>query len=239
MGRCTTNMPVTFFAESYLGDKYDEFVMLESSQKEQILQEACSFIEETLADMGFLGRYDWEGKQAFYNDEPGGEAETYSQRMSANHLKDSFVVKFDGRNYLISNPKMVSSSQGSYNLFEDLLWPSFGPYYVPQGWKKENKGAFQRMMRVSPEMRAYLTRTKKGLRKFEAEREGDTFVGKLMTFYNRYKSKWFYKMKYRGGMDTGLHDKFKTYIYDAIEQGIDKSMQSIIEEEEYELMRGQ
>lgn len=230
MGQVTINMPVVFLAESYLGDKYDEFIMLEDSQKEEIFREACSLIEETLADMQFLNRYEWEGKQAFYNDEPGGEKETYAQRLSANHLKDSFSVRYDGRNFLISNPKMVESSQGSYNLFEDLLWPSFGPYFVPQNIRRKRK--------VSPEMEAYLTRTKKGMRQFMAQQEASTFVGNLMTFYNRYKGKWFYNMKSRGGMDSGLHDKFKTYIYDAIERGIDKSMQSIIEEEEYDLMRG-
>ena len=122
---------VTLSVTSHLGGFDLEYSNLDTKERLQILQEACPLIEKKLADMKYLSEFTWDGKQAFYNDEPGGGSNKI-YAYQGEHLKDGFSVILDAgaSNFIITNDKMVYSSKGKFNLFE-LLWNKFAAYRVP------------------------------------------------------------------------------------------------------------
>jgi hypothetical protein len=190
-----------------------------------IYEEACPLIEKRLADYDHLSKYNWNGMQAFYDDERGGRQMTKGgltrggfSGLSAygDHLKDQFiVVGSEAGGFEITNTKTVSSSRGNYNLF-DLLWHGWGAY-----------SAGQRMSGIAT---ANELKRIKGM----SREEKDTYAvnmgySKPMTYYYRYMGQWFYRCKSRGGFTPSLHDKFKRYILDAVDWGIEQAMKNIIE----------
>lgn len=221
---------VSFLAINYLGGIEDEFFTLAESVQQQIFYEACDDIEDILADMEHLNGYEHQGQRAFYNDmipdfaHRSATKETKFDKRYSNHLVNSFIVTFDGQNFLITNTKYVEGANGkNYNLFEDLLWPGFGPYYVTS-----------KVMKANTNYSRYRTRTRKGLEKFS--REMEVFNGNLMTYYYRYGNRWFYKQRKRGGMDRSLVNKFHKYVEDAISKGILKAMGRIVPEPVNQMM---
>lgn len=217
-------MVLTFNASNYLGEMHDEFWTLDVGIREQVFLDACEFIEEELRTSILLRRYEWDGSVAFYNDQPYGKKE----RIPADHMCNLFIVRYNNPNFEVENVKYVTSSNGkNYNLVEDLLWKGFGPYSVGRIMKTG--------VSLSPELLAYLRRTKRSSSRTQSELYQP--AGNLMNFYYRYKGKWFYKMPKRGGMDSGLVDKFHLYIHESIEAGVKRSIEMHLPEENRTLVQ--
>jgi hypothetical protein len=178
----------------------------------KVIEEACPFIEQRLADPDYLNDFTWDGKPAFYNDEPGGTKEI--KGMGGYHLVDNFSAVPEtgaggwGRIHL-SNPKEVTSRRGKWNLFDDLMYPGWGAYSIPD--------KPQKMLRGSHKRESFLTV------------QQQMIDIKPMTFYYRYKSAWFYNVSRREGINDSLHSKFKEYILQAILYGIEKAIEGIVE----------
>jgi len=176
----------------------------------KVLEEACPIIERRLSDPDYLNDFTWDGKQAFYNDEPGGTKEI--KGMGGYHLVDNFSAVPEtgaggwGRIH-ISNPKEVTSRRGKRNLFDDLMYPSWGAYSIPD--KPQN------MITDKHKLSNY-------------NRDTEVLV-KPMTFYWRYKSSWFYNVSRREGINDSLHSKFKEYILQAILYGIERAIENIVD----------
>lgn len=176
----------------------------------KVIEEACPFIEQRLADPDYLNDFTWNGKPAFYNDEPGGTKEI--KGMGGYHLVDNFSAVPEtgaggwGR-ILLSNPKEVTSRRGKWNLFDDLMWPGWGAYSIPD--------RPERMITDKHKLSNY-------------NRDTEVLV-KPMTFYWRYKSTWFYNVSRREGINDSLHSKFKEYILQAILYGIEKAIENIVD----------
>ena len=176
----------------------------------KVMEEACPIIERRLSDPDYLNDFTWDGKQAFYNDEPGGTKEI--KGMGGYHLVDNFSVVPEtgaggwGRIH-ISNPKEVTSRRGKWNLFDDLMYPSWGAYSIPD--KPQN------MITDKHKPSNY-------------NRDTEVLV-KPMTFYWRYKSSWFYNVSRREGINDSLHSKFKEYILQAILYGIERAIENIVD----------
>ena len=221
--------PIKLSVTSHLGNFDLEYSQLEEADRKKILEESCSIIEDKLADMKFLGEFTWNGKQAFYNDEPGGGSEKL-YAYQGDHLKDGFSVSLDAGayNFIIENSKEVYSTKYKFNLFE-LLWDGFGPYRVPT-----------RISHSNEEQTAYYMRTKKMKQKFYSV--GGPFIktdnANLMTFYYRYQSQWYYNISDRQGMAPSLTSKFRDYIHTAISRGIDEAIERTMPSDVYEIMRG-
>ena len=178
--------------------------------------------------MKYLGEYEWEGIQAFYNDK-SDESWSFSRPAPGDHLSDQFMVWLDAgaRNFEIANSKTVYSSKGKYNLFE-LLWYGFGPWRASMTYHKIDK-----------EDKAYYMRTKKMRRKMRAMNGPMVEADTRISFYYRYAGRWFYKLHERKGMASGLISKFHTYITRAISRGIEEAIELNTSEDVYTLMRGQ
>jgi hypothetical protein len=176
----------------------------------KVLEEACPIIERRLSDPDYLNDFTWDGKQAFYNDEPGGKKEI--KGMGGYHLVDNFSAVPEtgaggwGRIH-ISNPKEVTSRRGKWNLFDDLMYPGWGAYSIPD--KPQN------MITDKHKLSNY-------------NRDTEVLV-KPMTFYWRYKSSWFYNVSRREGINDSLHSKFKEYILQAILYGIERAIENIVD----------
>jgi len=176
----------------------------------QVLEGACPLIEERLSDPRYLDQFQWNNKQAFYNDEPGGIKETTKTR--GDHMVDHFFavpeVAAGGWGAIhLGNTKEVHSSRGTWNLFDELLFPGFGAYAIP----------------------TQSVRMEKGANKKENYMKNIVVNVRPMNFYYRYKGQFFYNASKRGGFTDSLHSKFKEYIYGAILYGIENSLQNIIE----------
>lgn len=217
-------MVVTLPVVNFLGGKSRNFFLLAEGTRTTILQDACSKIENKLADMRYLREFSWMGQQAFYNDMPGGHKEKgpdpayrYKGGVFADHMKDQFYISLDAtaENFLISNAKEVHSSKKSFNLFE-LIWYKFGPYSVPK-----------KLHATSIEQVLWYKRTKAMEKKMY--RELDTSTDYKMNFYNRYFGRRYYQMTERRGMDSSLHDKFKLYIHTAFSRGLDDAIEEGLE----------
>lgn len=222
-------MAISISVASRLGGFDLEYSQLDEQERAKILQDACKIIEGKLADMKYLTEFMWGGKQAFYNDEPGGgSGKLYAYQ--GDHLKDGFSVALDAgsKNFLIENSKEVYSSKYKFNLFE-LLWDGFGPYRVPT-----------RISHSNEEQTAYYMRTKKMQKKFYSV--GGPFIktdnANLMTFYYRYQSQWYYNIEERRGMAPSLNTKFREYINRAVSRGIDEAIEKSMPGDVYEIMRG-
>jgi hypothetical protein len=217
-------MPISFPALSYLYEGIEgleEFTDLRQQEKDNMLESACPIIEQRLSDLAYLGQFTWYGFTAFYDDSP--------ERFQETHLKDNFSVEYDGTAFQISNSKSVSGATGKpINLFEQLLYPGFGPYSVPT----TNRSAMR--ARMGEERYAYETRTKKQRKAVEMK----LYKGNLMTFYYRYHGMWYYNRSKRAGMNTSLHSKFKEYIDGAIRYGVEAALKLQIGEDDYEAARG-
>jgi len=178
----------------------------------KVMEEACPIIERRLSDPDYLNDFTWDGKQAFYNDEPGGTKEI--EGMGGYHLVDNFSVVPEtgaggwGRIH-ISNPKEVTSRRGKWNLFDDLMYPSWGAYSIPD--------KPQGMARGKHKISSFLTV------------QQQMIDIKPMTFYWRYKSSWFYNVSRREGINDSLHSKFKEYILQAILYGIERAIENIVD----------
>jgi len=193
---------------------------------ERVLLEACPYIEERLCDPKYLKQFTWLGKQAFYNDEPGGVKETrgafYSTGNVGNHLIKQFRVTVNVGTagyggFVIHNDKTVYGREGhSYNLF-DLLYNGFSSYMQPEPMRKYKRISTEELWQMNWQQRRAW---KHGQRMFQQP---------PMTFYYRYASRWFYNKTKREGMSSSLNTKFKRYIYGAIEYGIQMAIQNIIE----------
>ena len=118
--------------------------------------------------------------------------------------------RYEVDNIILGNGKVVSSRQGRFNLFDDLLWPRFGRYRVPMT-----------ILPATEEFMKYMSRTKRG-KKFLYKVGGPMIVpdGNTMSFYYRYAGKSFYNMVERDGMRDSLHSKFVEYIRTAIRVGV-------------------
>jgi hypothetical protein len=188
---------------------------------ERILLEACPIIEERLANSKYLKQFTWNGKQAFYDDEPFGKREIRTKGAESQHMVMQFHVtpNVGAKGYggfVIHNDKEVYSSHGKFNLF-DLLWYGFGPYIGPDPYKK-----FERL--------SYTEIAQMGWRRRKKWVHGTTIYHETpMNFYYRYAGKWFYNRTKRGGFTPSLHDKFKEYIMGAVEYGIEMAVKNIIE----------
>jgi hypothetical protein len=188
---------------------------------EKVLLEAAPIIEHRLGDSRYLRQWTWNGKQAFFDDEPGGVKDIRSFSNKSNHLAFQFHVTPNVQasgygGFVLHNDKEVSSRHGKFNLF-DLLWYGFGPYIGPTPVKKFNRLSLTEINQMNWKQR-------------RAWRTGTTFyLEPPMTFYYRYAGKWFYKRTKRGGFTPSLHDKFKQYIVGAIAYGIQNSIKNIID----------
>lgn len=220
-------MPQEFPVRTYLHEMADTFDTLEAEQRTQILIDACTLIEQKLAESDYLRLYTHNGKQAFYNDH---EEDLFSH--AGYHLSDNFYVFIDQTetNFIIGNHKTVYGRGGlSLNLFDQLLWPGFGRYRIPT-----------KINVTSEELEKYYMRTKKMTKQFY--KMGGPLVqtddSKLMSFYYRYAGKSFYNMAERAGMNDGLHTKFRAYITKAVELGLKKAIENNVGEETTEIMGG-
>ena len=200
----------------------DAFALMEEGDREKVLELACTKIENKLSDMKYMAEFTWNGKQAFYNDELfDGTKNTFN--TTGEHLKDEFYVSLDATssNFLISNPKMVYSSKGAYNLF-DLLWGGFGAYHSPRvnmsGMSYQEQAYLKKFGVMSPAMQKMYGESNR------------------ISFYYRYAGKSFYNVTDRGPMSSSLVNKFQSYIEMAIGRGLKEAIQSIIPEESHELM---
>ena len=179
----------------------------------RVLSEACPLIEKRLGDPKYLRNFTHKGRQSFYNDEPGGAKELRglfaTGQRTGDHMVNQFHVIPHVRaggfgSFDITNDKNIFSKRyGKINLF-DWLWGGFGPYTGPT------------------EARTVAIRRTLG-------RGMTNYTEKPMTFYYRYASKWFYKLKSRRGMDEGLVDKFHNYVFGAVEYGIESAIKKILE----------
>lgn len=220
-------MPQDFPVRTYLHEMSDNFDSLEAGERTDILIDACTIIEEKLADSDYLKLYTHNGKQAFYNDHPES---LWSH--AGFHLSDNFYVFIDQTEtkFIIGNHKTVYGKNGlTLNLFDQLLWPGFGRYRVPT---KVNV--------TSEELEKYYMRTKKMTKQFY--KIGGPLIqpddNKLMSFYYRYAGKSFYNMVERRGMDDGLHTKFRAYITKAVELGLKEAIERHVGKEATELLGG-
>lgn len=207
-------MAVTLSVASHLGGFDLIYSELDEKDRESMLEDSCLIIEEKLSDMKYLSEYEHLGKQAFYNDESQGSKE-HIYHGSSDHLCDHFVVVLDAgyKNFVLYNDKSVSSSKGTYNLFE-LLWYGFGPWsasYIPKS--------------ASRDLYAYHARTKKMYKKLYAIGGPLADVDTRISFYYRYAGKHFYNMTSRKGMSSGLVTKFHQYIDRAITRGIQEAIE--------------
>jgi hypothetical protein len=218
-------MPTSIFAQKFMdaiNDRYSRNSQMWQIEAEPIMrrvyEEACPLIEKRLASYEHLRKYDWVGKQAFYDDERGGIKEIRGGIRSkgyGDHLKDQFIVTTDTEGgFDITNTKTVSSSKGTYNLFE-LLWHGWGRYNVKQPMGGMTSSQLKRLASMSRE-------------------EKEAYVMSMgydspMHYYYRYAGSWFYNAKSRGGFTPSLHDKFKRYVYDAVDWGVEQAMKNIME----------
>jgi len=205
----------------------DTFDTLEAAERTAILIDACTLIEQKLADSDYLRLYTHMGKQAFYNDH---EQDLFSH--AGYHLSDNFYVFINQSetNFIIGNHKEVYGRGGlTLNLFDQLLWPGFGPYRVPT-----------KIGVTSEELEKYYMRTKKMTRQFY--KIGGPLINtdesQLMSFYYRYAGKSFYNMSERKGMDDGLHTKFRAYITKAVELGLKEAIEKNLGQAATEVMGG-
>ena len=192
---------------------------------QQVLSEACPLIEKRLGDPVYLRNFSHMGKQAFYNDEPGGDKEIRgifsTGQVTGDHLANQFhviphVAAGGFGSFEIKNSKYIYSKRyGKINLF-DWLWKGFGPYTQTSERKyyKIGPGEYKSMSRADK-------------RRWKQGRV--MYTENPMTFYYRYASKWFYSMHKRGGMDEGLVTKFHNYVFGAVEWGIEKAIENILE----------
>ena len=199
---------------------------------EDILLDAAPIIEARLGDPRYLKQWTWNGKQAFYDDEPGGVKETRGGFMSrgyGNHLKNQFHVRSSVSKGIwqgieLTNDKEVRSSKGKFNLFE-LLWHGFGPYNAGEPrWEREWKSMTELNQMNWKQRRSW-------------EQGKLVYAERPMNFYYRYASRWFYKKTKREGFTPSLHSKFKQYIMGAVEYGIQMSIKNMIERKGDEVMR--
>ena len=219
-------MPLVINSESLKGELNDRFSrkmrpLSEVRLTESVLLEACPIIEQTLGDPKYLRQWSWNGKQAFFDDEPGGVKDIRGLRSTGDHLAFQFHAMpnmgaggYGG--FVLYNDKEVNSRHGKFNLF-DLLWHGFGSYIGPEPKKIYRKLSLTEINQMSWAQR-------------RAWRRGTTLYRETpMTFYYRYAGKWFYKRTKRGGFTPSLHDKFKQYIFGAIEFGIQSAIKNIID----------
>jgi hypothetical protein len=181
----------------------------------RVLSEACPLIEKRLGDPKYLRNFTHKGKQAFYNDEPEGTRELRGLFATGQRAGDHMVNQFHVLSHVaaggfgsfeIKNDKHIFSKRyGKINLF-DWLWGGFGPYTG------------------TTEPRSVPMRRTLG-------RRMTNYTEKPMTFYYRYAGKWFYKLKSRRGMESGLVTKFHNYIFGAVEYGIEKALENIVKSE--------
>jgi hypothetical protein len=216
-----------FPIQSYLYEGIEDFIGLGETDRDNIMEVACPIIERKLGDMGYLKQFERNGVQLFYNDHSGQQE---GSPYGVDHLCDGFFVEFDGYNFLISNSKWVHSSQGDFNLFEDLLMAPKGSveYRVPTMFRSK-----QRAM-MGEERYAYETRTKKQRKTLERK----LITGNLMTFYYRFDGKMCWKRNKRRGMYEEVISKFRSYIDGAIRYGVEMATTKQIGEDEYDLARG-
>jgi hypothetical protein len=228
-------MPLVFDNEKLKGELNTYFrdrgrALSDVRLTERVLAEACPIIEKRLGDPTYLRQWTHRGKQAFYNDEPGGIGETMGIFSSGLRAGDHMVNQFHVAPVLsaggyggfeITNDKNIYSKKyGKMNLF-DLLWKGFGAYTAPS-YKKFERLDYRYVMWLSQQSKSSRLRKK--------WKTGITmYTEPPMTFYYRYASKWFYKLKSRKGMDTGLKDKFHMYVMGAIEYGLDIAIKNIVE----------
>jgi hypothetical protein len=212
-------MTVYLSVTSHLGGYDLVYSELVESDREQMLSIACDIMQDKLSDMKYLSEFTNMGKQAFYDDETGGD-KSYATTGWSDHLCDHFVVVLDSgaKNFIVYNDKTVSSSRGQYNLFE-LLWYGFGPWSANRTPKFPSKEQF-----------AYGERTKKSYKKFHAIGGPLVDVDVRINFYYRYAGKNFYNMTSRKGMSSGLVTKFHQYIDTAMSRSIEESLIKMEEE---------
>lgn len=211
-------MPVTFSPLKFMSainQRYSHHRELEGQHVlSKIFEEAAPLIEKRLASPEHLKQYTWLGKQAFYDDERAGMKEIRGGMLSpgyGDHLKDQFIVipHESGEGFEITNTKTVRSSLGKYNLFE-LLWHGWGAYRIPPPvvsslFKGKQKGA-----PLNKDVGKY-------------------YFIKPMTYYYRYAGSWFYNAKSRAGFTPSLHDKFKQYVMDAVDWGVEHAIKNMLE----------
>lgn len=188
---------------------------------ERVLLEACPIIEKRLSDPRYLRLWTWNGKQAFFDDEPGGVKDIRGLASKGDHLKDQFhampnIGSGGYGGFVLYNDKDVYSRRGKFNLF-DLLWYGFSSYTVPKPEKKYRRLTLTEINQMSWAQRR------------EWRRGTTIYTETPMTFYYRYASQWFYKRTKRGGFTPSLHDKFKQYIIGAVEYGLKMAIKNIVE----------
>jgi hypothetical protein len=210
-----------------LHEMADNFDTLEAGERTAILIDACTIIEEKLADSDYLKLFTHRGKQAFYDDHPDAK---FSH--AGYHLSDNFYVFIDQTEtkFILGNHKEVYGKNGHpINLFDQLMWPGWGRYSAPT-----------RMNVTSQELKKYYGRTKQMAKNYF--KIGGPLVNlddsRLMSFYYRYAGKSFYNMKDREGIDNGLHTKFRAYITKAIELGLKEAIERHMGPENTEILGG-
>jgi hypothetical protein len=223
-------MPLIINTEKLKGELNEHFrtkkrALADVRLTRQVLSEACPIIERRLGDPNYLRQFTHMGKQAFYNDEPGGQKELIGLFSTGQRKGDHMVNQFKViphvaaggyGSFEITNSKVVYSRRyGKINLFE-WLWKGFGP------WVAKTTTVHMRLSQSAIWQRSWAQR--------RSWRRGYTFYNENpMTFYYRYGGKWFYKLRSRRGMDEGLVDKFHNYVFGAIEYGIEKAIRNIVE----------
>jgi len=226
----------TFPITSYLYEGIENFIGEGEHDKDSVMTEACPFIERKLGDMGYLSHFTRNGVQLFYDDRgawsaPGKWAhggEEIGSPYGASHLCDGFRVEYDGNNFVITNPKTVSSSRGSWNLFDELLMG------VPKEYRVDVMYRSKMRAQMGEELYAYSNRTKKQKKTLERK----LITGNLMTFYYRFDHKMCWKRDKRRGYYPEVVSKFRSYIDGAIRYGVEMATTKQIGDDEYELARG-
>jgi hypothetical protein len=214
-------MPLIINTERLTGELNRRFSIegiSDNRLNEMLIEEACPIIEARLADPNYVRSWTWEGKQAFYDDERYGVKEIRGGIFSkgyGDHLKNQFHAT-PGEGYMgieITNDKEVTSSRGTFNLFE-LLWHGFGPYTASK--LKQPEGSYSQWL---------LKQSKRAQRRLR--RELTVYTAQPITFYYRYKGMWFYKLQKRKGFTPSLHSKFRQYITGAVEYGFQRALENI------------
>ena len=223
-------MPLVINTEKLKGELNDYFrtkkrALADVRLTRQVLSVACPIIEKRLGDPGYLRNFSHVGKQAFYNDEPGGKKEARglfaSGQITGDHMVNQFhviphVAAGGYGSFEIKNDKIIYSKRyGKINLFE-WFWKGWGP------WVAKTSTTHTRISETERRQMNWSQR--------RANERGKTFYHENpMTFYCRYGGKWFYKLRSRRGIEDGLVDKFHNYVFGAIEYGIENAIKNIMQ----------